>query len=378
MAETGTRVAAFFRKYPAKISYDKTAIEKIMSDEFPRLSIVIPVRNEERFIAQTLRYLLNQDYPPGSVEILVAVADSKDRTAEVVKEIAAQEPRIRCLRNPYGLSAGGRTLGAQMATGDIVIFIDGHVYIDNDQLFRNTVRLMREKQVSVLSRPQLLDTPHNSFFQRAVALARGSWLGHGRDSTIYTRDEKYVDPSSSGASYRKEVFEKIGYFDPAFDACEDVDFNYRCARAGFQSFTSMDLSVYYYPRSSLSALLRQMMRYGTGRYRLVRKHPETLSVTLLFPSLLIAIPLALALFSLIWPVLIFPLALMVMAYLFATAAFSAAPAFRHGLAFFFALPAVYLTIHSGLGWGFLRECLGWTFRSLWKRSSTKEADTGTS
>jgi hypothetical protein len=140
----------------------------------------------------------------------------------------------------------------------------------------------------------------------------------------------------------------------------------------------MDLAVYYYPRSSLSALLHQMMRYGAGRYRLVRKHPETLSVTLLFPSLLIAIPLVLALFSLIWPVLIFLLALMVIAYLFATAAFSVEPAVRHGLAFFFALPAVYLTLHVGLGWGFLREFLGGTFRSLWKRSSTKEADSETS
>jgi succinoglycan biosynthesis protein ExoA len=337
-----------------------------MSDEFPRLSIVIPVRNEERFIARTLRYLLNQDYPPDSVEILVAVADSKDRTAEVVKEIAAQEPRIRCLRNPYGLSAGARTLGAQMATGDIVIFIDGHVYIDNNQLFRNTVRLMREKQVSVLSRPQLLDTPHNSFFQRAVAFARGSWIGHGRDSTIYTRDEKYVDPSSSGASYRREVFEKIGYYDLAFDACEDVDFNYRCAKAGFQSFTSMDLAVCYYPRSSLSALLRQMMRYGAGRYRLIRKHPETFSFTPLFPSLLIAIPFALALSSLIWPVLIFPLALMVIAYLFVIAAFSVAPAVRHGPAFFFVLPAIYATLHVGLGWGFLREFLGGAVKSFIK------------
>jgi succinoglycan biosynthesis protein ExoA len=348
-----------------------------MSDDYPRLSAVIPARNEERFIAQTIRYLLNQDYPPGKVEILVAVADSTDRTAEVVQGIAAVEPSVRFLRNPHGVSSGARTLGAQMATGDIIIFIDGHVYIDNNQLFRNTVRLMREKNVFVLSRPQLLDTPHNSFFQRAVALARGSWIGHGRDSTIYTRDEKYVDPSSSGASYRREVFEKVGYFDLTFDACEDVDFNYRCAKAGLQSFTSMHLAVYYYPRSSLRALFRQMARYGTGRFRLALKHPQTLSLTTLFPSLLIVIPLVLALISLIWPVSLFPPALMVIAYLIATAAFSIPLAARHGWAFFFVLPAIYLTLHIGLGWGFLQECSGWAVRSLGKRSGAKDADPGT-
>jgi succinoglycan biosynthesis protein ExoA len=355
-------IAAFFRKYPADISYDRASVEITMSDDYPRLSIVIPARNEERFIKQTLRYLLDQDYPPDKVEILVAVADSKDRTAEVVQEIAAAEPRIRFLRNPHGLSSGARTLGAQMAAGDIVIFIDGHVYIDNNRLFRNTARLMREKQVSVLSRPQLLDTPNNSFFQRAVALARSSWIGHGRDSTIYTRDERYVDPSSSGASYRRQVFEKVGYFDLAFDACEDVDFNYRCAKAGLQSFTSMDLAVYYYPRSSLRALFHQMARYGAGRFRLALKHPQTLSLATLLPSLLIVIPIFLALISLIRPASLFPLALMVIAYLLATAAFSIPLAARHGWAFFFVIPIIYATLHAGLGWGFLRELFGWAVR----------------
>jgi succinoglycan biosynthesis protein ExoA len=371
-------IAAFFRKYPADISYDRASGEITMSDDYPRLSAVIPARNEERFIAQTIRYLLNQDYPPGKVEILVAVADSADRTAEVVQGIAAVEPSVRFLRNPHGVSSGARTLGAQMATGDIVIFIDGHVYIDNNQLFRNTVRLMQEKNVFVLSRPQLLDTPHNSFFQRAVALARGSRIGHGMDSTIFTRDEKYVDPSSSGASYRREVFEKVGYFDLAFDACEDVDFNYRCAKAGLQSFTSMHLAVYYYPRSSLRALFRQMARYGTGRFRLALKHPQTLSLTTLFPSLLIVTPLVLALISIIWPISLFPPVLMVIAYLIATAAFSVPLAVRHGWAFFFVLPTIYLTLHIGLGWGFLQECSGWAVRSLGKRSSAKDADPGTS
>ncbi len=247
-----------------------------MSDRYPHLSIVIPARNEERFITHTIGFLLNQDYPPDKLEILVVVADSVDRTEEVVKKIAAEEPRVKFLPNPYGLSSGARTIGAKEANGEIIVFIDGHVYIDNSQLLQNTVRLMEDKHVSILSRPQLLDTPNNSFLQRAISLARNSWIGHGRDSTIYSREDKYVDPGSSGASYRREVFDKVGYFDISFDACEDVEFNYRCAQAGFRSFTSLKLAVYYYPRTSLPGLFRQMSRYGTGRFRLALKHPKTL------------------------------------------------------------------------------------------------------
>ena len=354
-----------------ELRYD--SVPEPMSDECPNLSIVIPALNEERSIVRTIHYLLNQDYPRDKVEILVVVADSVDRTEELVKGIAAEEPRVKYLRNPYGLSSGARTLGAQASIGEIIIFIDSHIYINNNQLFRNTVRLMREKQISILSRPQLLDTPDNSFFQRAVSLARNSWIGHGRDSTIYSRDERYVNPCSSGASYRREVFEKVGYFDLSFDACEDVEFNYRCAAAGFQSFTSMKLAVYYYPRTSLRSFYRQMVRYGMGRFRLARKHPQTLSLTTLFPSLLLtALPL-MGLSCLIWSAMLYPLALVLLIYLLAIQLFSVKLAAGRDARYFFTLPAVYLALHAGLGWGFLRESLFTAVRFLRRAPVNKKA-----
>lgn len=336
----------------------------------------MPIRNEERFVSRTLKYLLEQDYPADRVEILVGVADSEDRTAEVVRELAAREPRIKYLQNPLGLSSGARTLGAQLATGEIVIYIDGHVYIDNNQLFRNTVRLMGEKRVAILSRPQFLDTPENTFFQRAVSLARKSPAGHGLDSTIYARSDRYVDPSSSGASYRKEVFQKVGYFDPSFDACEDVEFNYRCARAGFRSFTSMKLAVYYYPRSSLRALFRQLCRYGKGRFRLALKHPGTLSIGTLLPAVLTAgLPL-LGMLGLVWPLprLFFLAALAGYGNIIIVS--SIVVAARNGWRYFPVLPGIYLAIHAGLGWGFLHEMFMAALRPASHKRKSPETDRG--
>lgn len=328
-----------------------------MDGQLPKLTIVIPVRNEERYIARTIHYLLVQEYPADLVEILVGVADSSDRTAEIVQEIAAREPRVRYFRNPYGLSSGARSLGAQMAGGEIVIYIDGHVYIDNLRLFLNTVELMQEKQVFVLSRPQFLETPENTFFQRAVALARRSLVGHGLDSTIYTVEDKYVDPTSSGATYRKEVFQRVGYFDLSFDACEDVEFNYRCAQAGYRSFTSMKLAVYYYPRPSVRALFRQMSRYGAGRMHLARKHPRTLSLGTLIPPLMTAGFPLLALAALLWrdsrPLFLAAC----LAYLGLIFLSSAAVAARSAWSYLAVLPVIYPTLHAGLGWGFLRALL---------------------
>ena len=324
-------------------------------NRLPKISVVLPIRNEERFIAQTLEYVLTQDYPQDLVEVLVVDGESDDRTVAIVSDIAATDSRIRLLNNPRRLSSAARSLGAQEATGEIITFIDGHTYIDNNQLLRNTARLMSEKGVDVLSRPQFLDTPENTFFQKAVSLARKSALGHGLDSTIYTEKDLFVDPSSSGASYRRLVFEEVGYFDERFDACEDVEFNYRVHQSGRQSFTSLDLAVYYYPRESLGRLFKQMMRYGAGRLRLARKHPATLSPTTLLPVFfLLGLP-ALPVLGYLWPLLGWLVAAGYGLYGIIALVTALQIAVKEGIAFFFPVLVVLPTILFGLGAGFLTE-----------------------
>jgi glycosyltransferase involved in cell wall biosynthesis len=319
--------------------------------------VVLPVRNEENFIAETIGYIQKQDYPRDKLEIIVADGDSEDHTTEIVEKLKQDDDRIFIINNPGRLSSAGRNIGVKNATGEIVIFIDGHTYIDNDQLLQNTARLMKEKKVSILSRPQFLETPHNTFFQKAVALARRSIIGHGLDSTIYTEAEKIVDPSSSGASYRKEVFTKIGLYDERFDACEDVELNHRAAKSGYDAFASPRLAVYYYPRKSLWGLFRQLARYGTGRFRLARKHPGTLSIGTLIPFLFtVGMPILLILALIFQPVW-YPFAALAALYLAVVLLSSMVLAVRHNFGYIIVLPFIYLAIHTGLGYGFARELL---------------------
>jgi len=323
--------------------------------DWPKISVVVPIRNEEKYIAQTLSFIRKQEYPEDKLEILVVDGCSTDRTREIVGEIAAEDNRVKLLDNPKCLSSAARNVGAQEAKGEIVTYIDGHVYIDNDQLLRNTAIMMHEKDVSALSRPQFLDTPENTFFQKAVSLARKSPLGHGLDSTIYSKNDMYVDPTSSGATYKKEVFEKAGYFDEDFDAAEDVEFNYRVAKAGFKSFTSMKLMVYYYPRESLRSLFNQLRRYGTGRFRFLGKHSEAISSGALIPPGIFIGMAILILMAIIAPVTKPLLSLYLGLYVLAVLISSAVVAANHGMPYLFILPQIYICIHGGLAWGFVSE-----------------------
>jgi len=326
---------------------------KTSCEVYPMISIIIPVRNEERFLRQTVEALLDQDYPKSLMEILIIVADSTDNTLEIAKELHCSHESINYYNNPNCLSSSARNIGIQNAKGDIISFIDGHTYIDNNQLLKNTVKLMNTKNVSVLSRPQFLWTPYNSFIQNCIALARASIFGHGKDSTIYNRQEAYVDPSSSGATYRRNIFSAVGLYDESFDACEDVDLNYRISQAGYNSFTSMKLCVYYYPRETLKGLFMQMIRYGVGRYRLISKHPGTLSIWTLLPALftlLLHILLLCSVSDIMWAK---TLLLFGSIYLSAVTFLSVWISMHNGFKYLFVLPIVFLLIHLGLGYGLL-------------------------
>jgi cellulose synthase/poly-beta-1,6-N-acetylglucosamine synthase-like glycosyltransferase len=188
---------------------------------------------------------------------------------------------------------------------------------------------------------------------RAVSAARSSHFGHSLGSTIYDDRDRQVSPVSAGAMYRREVFEQVGTFDPAFDACEDVEFNWRVEQAGLPCWTSSRLAVAYEPRGTLRGLGRQMRRYGRGRARLHRKHPASVSFESWIPAFFV---LGLPLLAVApwlpgaagW-VVAAPYALYVLLALLA----SVATAAKHGWALLPLLPLVFPVIHVGLGLGYL-------------------------
>ncbi|MGQ9591581.1 MAG: glycosyltransferase family 2 protein [Planctomycetota bacterium] len=317
------------------------------------MTVVLPVRNEEAHVGGTLARILAQDYPGELVEVLVVDGRSGDRTREVVLEIAERHPNVRLLDNPRRLPSSGRNVGFREGRGDIFVVIDGHSYIEDDQLLRNIVREFEETGADCLGRPQPLDPPGITPFQRAVALARASPLGHSTKSHIYSNFRGFVSPVSCAAVYRRRVFERVGYVDEDFDACEDVEFNYRIGRAGLTCYLSPTFRVRYYPRDTLGKLFRQMLRYGRGRARFLAKHPEATNFDTLVPPVfvlgLLALPVA---WGLSKPV---GLALGALYGLYALGVFVQAAwlGIARGPWNLLYGPPILLAIHAGLGLGFL-------------------------
>ncbi|MBI1915855.1 MAG: glycosyltransferase family 2 protein [Planctomycetes bacterium] len=325
---------------------------------FPFISVVVPVRNEAAFIRQTLEQLLGQRYDPDRFEVLVVDGESTDATPAIVRAMQADHPNLKFYSNPRRFSSAARNVGVKHARGEVLVVVDGHCDLDNVDYLRDVAEAFRLSGADCLGRPQPQEVESNSWLQRAIAAARSSWLGHHPASFIYSSTEQFVPPQSVAVAYRRSVFETVGLFDERFDACEDYEFNHRVDRAGLRCFFTPRIRVRYCPRPSLHGLFRQMARYGRGRVRLLRKHPETFSLSSMIPALFMLGLTVGAVGSWFSPALAVAFAAVLVLYAGVVAGVSLCIALRHRQGRLLPLlPLVFLAVHLGCGWGVLRESL---------------------
>ena len=345
------------------------------------ISVMIPVRNESKHIAEVLDRLLEQDYPADKFEILVLDGRSEDNTREIVVKYGEKHPNVRLLDNPKRLSSGARNIGIQNAAGDVVLLVDGHCIIDSKLILSKTDEAFRQSGADCLGRPQPLELSHANPMQLAIAAARRSPIGHHPDSFIYAGKSCFSPAISVAVAYRKDAFEKVGLFDERFDAAEDCELNHRIDKAGLKCFFTPDIAVRYVPRATLGGLGKQLTRYGKGRVRLSRKHPETFSWKSFLPAAFIGgifagIILCVCLFAFLITGIATPAdccTISVFGFLeLGCTIFAAVLCLYAAIVIFesvriaiqnrrlyycFYLPAVFATIHLSSGYGLLKEII---------------------
>jgi succinoglycan biosynthesis protein ExoA len=321
------------------------------------VTVVVPVRNEAAAIRRTLGALLDQDVPASDYEVIVVDGASDDETVAIVRSLQADHANLKLLYNPKRWSSAARNLGVRHARGRVVVVVDGHCQVPTRSYIRNVIEEFSASGADCLGRPQPLDIDEPTPFQQAVSAARSSRIGHNPDSDIYSNMAKFVDPQSTAVAYRREVFETVGLFDERFDACEDVEFNTRVHAAGFRCWFTPALTIIYQPRKSLGGLMTQLARYGAGRARLARKHPSSLTVPALVPPLWLAWLVIGGLAALIVPWIAGLWMATLALYLIVMITAAAVMLRRRPVAVAVRVPAVFMGIHAGFGYGFLRESL---------------------
>ena len=91
------------------------------------------------------------------------------------------------------------------------------------------------------------------------------------DRNIY-KNAKAVSIPGTNTTYKKEILQELGGFDPHFVTAEDIDLNLRAVDAGYKIYFEKDAIVYRYARENALSFLKQAFRNGYGRKQLALKH----------------------------------------------------------------------------------------------------------
>lgn len=329
--------------------------------KLPVVSVVMPVRNEAAFIAKSLRAVLGQDYPHELLEVVVADGMSTDRTREIVSSFAGGAPRVRLVDNPGRIAPSGLNAAIRHATGEIIVRVDGHCEVSADYV-RQCVAHLSEGRAEGVGGP--IETVGETVCARAIALAMSSRFGVGGSSFRTVKDREVFTDTLAFPAYRRDVIERVGWFDEELVRNQDDEYNYRLRKLGGRLLLSPLIRSRYYSRASLRSLWRQYFHYGLWKVRVMQKHPAQMRPRQFVPALFVLVLLLLLLPSPFLPYGWAPAAAASAAYVAANLGCSVWLAWRERrwrYALF--LPACFAVLHFGYGLGFLAGLL--KFRNRW-------------
>jgi succinoglycan biosynthesis protein ExoA len=263
--------------------------------ELPGVSVIMPVLNEERHLSESVAGVLDQRYA-GTVEIVLALGPSSDRTGEIAAELAARDPRVRTVANPTGRTPNGLNLAVAAARHDVIVRVDGHSQIPPDYL-ATAVRVLDETGADNVG--GLMNPVGQTPFERAVACAMTSRIGVGGGSFHVGGGAGPVDTVYLGC-FRRSALDRVGGFDEHFTRTQDWQLNHRIRASGGVVWFTPELAVNYRPRPNVRRLARQYFEYGRWRRVVARHHPETVNPRYLAAPVMVTGTTAAAALGLAW------------------------------------------------------------------------------
>jgi succinoglycan biosynthesis protein ExoA len=244
----------------------------------PAVSIVMPILNEARHLAEAVGAAFAQEYA-GPIEVVLALGPSRDGTDEIAQRLADRDPRVHLVPNPSGRTADALNAAIKAARGDVVVRVDGHGLLAPDYVATAVSTLERTGAANVGG---VMGAEGTTPFERAVAAAMTSVLGVGAarfhtGGTAGPADTVYL------GVFRREWLDRVGGYDPHFVRAQDWEMNHRIRLAGGLVWFSPELRVRYRPRATLTTLARQYFEYGRWRRVVSRTHRGTVNLRYLAP-----------------------------------------------------------------------------------------------
>jgi glycosyltransferase involved in cell wall biosynthesis len=217
--------------------------------ERPRVSLVVPVRDEEKSLPELIGGINRQTYPPA--EIIIVDGGSVDRTLDLARQMTAGDVRCRVLEAGDGSPGRNRNVGAEAARHPWVAFIDAGTWPEPAWL-EHLVEAARTPGAEVVYGNY--EPVEGSFFERCAALAYPA-------PKVDRAGGRMRGPSAASLMLRREAWRKAGGF-PDMRAAEDLVFFGRIDDGGFKVAWAPRATVRWQLQPTFTLTFRRFVLYS--------------------------------------------------------------------------------------------------------------------
>ena len=321
-----------------------------------QVSVIVPCRNEKRYIAQCLESILASDYPRDHLEVLVVDGRSDDGTQAILDEYASRYPIIRVLDNPRRIQPVALNIGIGAARGEILVRMDAHVTYPKNYI-GDLVAMLQQARADNVGGVVVTLPASQTAIAKAIASAMSHPFGVGNSHfRIGVQRPRWVETIAFFCC-RRETFERVGLFDEELARDEDSEFNARLIKQGGRILLVPNVVSYYYARDSLRQVGRMAYQYGYSKPLVARKLGRVMTLRQLVPPGLVL--------ALVAPATLSPwvepagalFGAVAGTYLLAVLGFAIAAGRKVGLRTAAALALAFPVLHFSYGLGFLRGAL---------------------
>jgi glycosyltransferase involved in cell wall biosynthesis len=236
-------------RHPAPAALEAGVFTSVPQTGCPRISVVVPAYNEERYLGSCLEALLHE--PTSDFEVVVVDDGSSDRTGAIAAMWAERDARVRLVSNDTNLGLP-RTLnrGFDEARGQILTWISGDNWVGPNFVAGLSAELDAHPELDIVYGDTVIcdeaGTPIQALQREGVErLAQ-------------------INVIRSCFMFRRRTLEQVGPYKPRWAMIEDYEFWLRCRRAGLQFRFATGAVVYHrlHPESLTTQFRRQVARRG--------------------------------------------------------------------------------------------------------------------
>ena len=231
--------------------------------QLPFISVILPVRNEERYIAACVDSIFSQDYPADQMEVIFVDGRSEDRTVELLHAMQKEHPQIVVLDNPNRTVPYAMNIGIAHSSAPVIVRLDAHAEYPADYI-RLSVETLLTKDCD--NAGGVFETHGRGFMGEAIAEMLKTPLGVGNATYRLTTEDGYVDTVPFGC-FKRALFDRIGGFDERMTRNQDNELNFRIRKNGGKIYLNHNIRVQYYCRDTMRGIMK--MGYMNGKWNVI-------------------------------------------------------------------------------------------------------------